>query len=828
MSIESRRHQYGTVFLHWQIQELLGNGSGGKTAVFRLKRIDSSRGQSALKVINLIEERGNFDSRPEFLKEEYEAVRKECMDKALEEVWMMDDFQGNTNIVDYLDHQFVDWTDESGFGCDMLIRMELLKDLRSELQSGKVYTQAEIVRIGCDICKALVLCHRKGILHRDIKPENIFINRNGDYKLGDFGISRIIGSTPMSMASTGIGTPEYAAPEQISGKYDKRVDIYSLGLVLYELSNRSRLPFAKSSYIRPDDVNRRMAGAPLPPPCGVNQELADIILRACAYKCEQRYQTAEEFLAALSTLSSSATPEGLGKTNYDTANVVSYATVPALNDNRPSNISFTTQPAVESATPARGTYETVPAEGSAALASARMKDVSASPSPHTKSQVSEPMPKKQAAISEDTTQKTVPIALSELKKAAAQGDAAAQYQLGHAYAWGEGAERNNEEAVKWYRLSADQGYPNAQDALGYCYEVGKGVAKDTKEALKWYNLAAAQNYAPAQKALGSYYYNDFHNRDYSQAAKWFTLAAEQGNRYAIFCLAECYFYGRGVEKNNITALQLAHQAKADGHAKADNLIYTISRDDPSAAHQFKKWLQAQEKLVSQVDGTCIPLLRTPNTPDEQFELGNRYFMGDGVEQNYGQAVQLFELAARADHAWAQYSLGFCYSYGLGVSQDHKQAVSLFQKASAKNIPWAQNELGKCYYNGWGVEQDRSEAVKLYRRAAEQGDVSAQYNLGCCFYLGEGILQNDDYAAIWFKKAAEQGLSEAQYLLGNIHCSKAGPSFSKYPKETIEAMKWYQLAKNQGHEQATARYAEILNRAPSSTLELLAKAGFAKE
>ena len=85
MSIESRRHQYGTVFLHWQIQELLGNGSGGKTAVFRLKRIDSSRGQSALKVINLIEECGNFDSRPEFLKEEYEAARKECMDKALEE-----------------------------------------------------------------------------------------------------------------------------------------------------------------------------------------------------------------------------------------------------------------------------------------------------------------------------------------------------------------------------------------------------------------------------------------------------------------------------------------------------------------------------------------------------------------------------------------------------------------------------------------------------------------------------------------------------------------------------------------------------------------------
>lgn len=225
MSIESRRHQYGTVFQHWQIQETLGKGSGGKTAVFRLKRVDSDRGQSALKVINLIEERGDFNSRPDFLKKEYETARKECMDQAIEEVYRMADFQGNTNIVDYLDHEFVNWVDEAGFGCDLLIRMELLKDLRNEIQSGKLFTDADIIQIGSDICRALILCHRKGILHRDIKPENIFINRNGDYKLGDFGISRIIGSSPMSMAGTAIGTPEYAAPEQISGKYDKRVDI---------------------------------------------------------------------------------------------------------------------------------------------------------------------------------------------------------------------------------------------------------------------------------------------------------------------------------------------------------------------------------------------------------------------------------------------------------------------------------------------------------------------------------------------------------------------------------------------------------------------------
>lgn len=820
MSIESRRHQYGTVFLHWQIQELLGNGSGGKTAVFRLKRIDSSRGQSALKVINLIEERGNFDSRPEFLKDEYKAVRKECMDKALEEVWMMDDFQGNTNIVDYLDHQFVDWTDESGFGCDMLIRMELLKDLRSELQSGKVYTQAEIVRVGCDICKALVLCHRKGILHRDIKPENIFINRNGDYKLGDFGISRIIGSTPMSMASTGIGTPEYAAPEQISGKYDKRVDIYSLGLVLYELSNRSRLPFAKSSYIRPDDVNRRMAGASLPPPCGVNHELATIILRACAYKCEQRYQTAEEFLTALSTLSSSTTPEGLEKTNYGTATEVSYVTVPALNDNRLSNIAFNTQPAVASATPAMGTYETVPAEGSAALASARMKDASGSPSPHTKSQVSEPMPKKQVAISEDTTPKTVPIALSELKKAAAQGDVAAQYQLGHAYAWGEGAMRDNVEAVKWYKLSAEQNYVKAQEALGYCYMVAKGVAKDEREALKWYEKAAAQGSESAKKSILRYYL-DISNRDKPGALRWLAIAADEGNADAMYYLAERYYRGKGTPKDPLAALKLLDSAKRKDHWRARSLFNEIAKCEKDALQQFQEWCKAQEKIS--IDNTNLTSsMRILQSPDEQFELGKRYFEGNGVQQNYENAAQLFRLAANDDHTEAQYMLGVCYCYGLGISPDHIQAAVLFQKACG--LPGSEYELGNCFYNGWGLEEDRAKAVIHYRKAAEQGEVRAQHALGLCCAFGEGIPRNDEHAVMWFRKAAEQGYSEAQYQLGNIHRNKAGVSYSQHPEETVQAMKWYKLAMDQGHTKASERYTDVLKWVTPSTLEILKKAG----
>ena len=296
MSIESRSRQYGKVFDHWQIKEFLGSGSGGKTAVFRLVRSDSGWGVSALKIVNLIEERGDIGALSNYQRQEYIDAREERSRNAEQEVRLMDALRGNTNIVDYLDHTFVDWSDETGFGRDMLIRMELLNDLRNDIRSGKIFSEAEILKIGHDICVALVLCHRKNILHRDIKPENIFQNKDGNYKLGDFGVSRVLDACPDAVASTGIGTFEYGPAEQMTGRYDKRVDIYSLGLVLYELSNDNRLPFAASTYVTGKEVSKRLSGVPFPRPSNASPALCKVILKACAFNPDERYQSAAEFL----------------------------------------------------------------------------------------------------------------------------------------------------------------------------------------------------------------------------------------------------------------------------------------------------------------------------------------------------------------------------------------------------------------------------------------------------------------------------------------------------------------------------------------------------
>ena len=300
MSIETRKHQYGKIFDHWQIRDLLGEGSNGKSAVFRLEHSDTPGIESALKVVGLIEEKGKLTELSPARREDYERAREKRYREAEKEVMLMDSLRGSPNVVDYMDHGYADWQDETGFGRDMLIRMELLRDLRSEMVKGRLFDEAEIRRLGTQICAALELCHKKGILHRDIKPENIFLNRDDAYKLGDFGVSRIVSSSGSS-ASTGIGTPQYWAPEQISGKYDFRVDIYSLGLVLYELANGNRLPFAQSAYVDEEDIRRRLAGEALPAPGGVSPALARTILKACACDPKDRFQSAEDFSRALNS-----------------------------------------------------------------------------------------------------------------------------------------------------------------------------------------------------------------------------------------------------------------------------------------------------------------------------------------------------------------------------------------------------------------------------------------------------------------------------------------------------------------------------------------------
>ena len=130
-------------------------------------------------------------------------------------------------------------------------------------------------------------------------------------------------------------------------------------------------------------------------------------------------------------------------------------------------------------------------------------------------------------------EKAVPL----FQKAAEQGHAPAQNNLGYCYQYGEGVTQNKEEAVKWYRLAVEQGNAPAQSNLGYCYQYGEGVTQNKEEAVKWYRLAAEQGNAPAQYNLGwCYQYGKGVRKNKTEARKWYQKAADQGYQLAIDAL----------------------------------------------------------------------------------------------------------------------------------------------------------------------------------------------------------------------------------------------------------------------------------------------------
>ena len=178
--------------------------------------------------------------------------------------------------------------------------------------------------------------------------------------------------------------------------------------------------------------------------------------------------------------------------------------------------------------------------------------------------------------------------------------------------------------------------------------------------------------------------------------------------------------------------------------------------------------------------------------DAQFELGWAYDTGEGIDQDYREAVRWYREAAEQGNASAQYNLGVAYGTGEGIDQDYREAVRWYREAAEQGNARAQYNLGVAYGKGEGIDQDRPEAVRWYRKAAEQGNASAQNNLGVAYSTGEGIAQDHREAIRWHRKAAKQGNARAQNNLGLAYKNGEGVA-----QDHREAMRWYRKAAGQG-------------------------------
>ncbi len=230
------------------------------------------------------------------------AWAKKRTEELLDEVRILQRFRDDPHIVSVMDHR-VRETEE---GYELYLLMEMLEPF-SEYAATHRLGEAEAVRLGLDLCSALERCEREKIVHRDVKPDNILVTKEGAFKLCDFGEAKDLERT-VSVHSVR-GTFSYMAPEVYHGKrYDRRADIYELGLILYRLMNGGKEPFLDPSERivspkeREEALNRRMNGEAIPAPADASPGLAEILLKACAYYPEKRYDSASALKADLARL----------------------------------------------------------------------------------------------------------------------------------------------------------------------------------------------------------------------------------------------------------------------------------------------------------------------------------------------------------------------------------------------------------------------------------------------------------------------------------------------------------------------------------------------
>ena len=268
--------------------------------------------------------------------------------------------------------------------------------------------------------------------------------------------------------------------------------------------------------------------------------------------------------------------------------------------------------------------------------------------------------------------------IADLKTKAEGGDVQAQLALAKAYHLGEGTEKDEAQAVRWWQKAAEHGDIVAEGSLASAYFLGAGVPKNDAAAVRWWQKAAEQGDATAEGNLGTAYgLGRGVPKDPAESLRWHTKAAEHGNAASQFSLGMFYIGGAGVPKDEAEGVKWLRKSADQGNA------------------------------------------------DGEFWLGAAYSSGTGVAKDTAEALRWYRKAGDHGSAAAQYNLGQAYNLGNGVEKDPTEAVRWWQKAAEQGMAKAQYNLGLAYHDGIGVQKDDVQAyfwIALAAKSLEQGFV----------------------------------------------------------------------------------------------------------
>ncbi|MCL2389947.1 MAG: hypothetical protein FWD54_03535 [Endomicrobia bacterium] len=280
----------------------------------------------------------------------------------------------------------------------------------------------------------------------------------------------------------------------------------------------------------------------------------------------------------------------------------------------------------------------------------------------------------------------------------------------------------------------------------------------------------------------------YYGRDGEKAANWRKKAAEQEERRA-YKMTDIVHFKQAKES--------AKAGNAESQFKLAGMYYRgqgVKQNYAEAVNWYQKaseqgFKAAQEMLDKITEYEQIKKSAEEGNAESQFKLAEMYYRGQDVKQDYAEAVKLYQKAADQGHKEAKKIVD-----AIHFEQTKKTTEESQIKLAKEN----QIKLAAMYYYGIGVNQDYAEAAIWYGKAAEQGIADAQYALGGMYYDGRGVEQDYAEAVIWYRKAAEQGIADAQYALGGMYYDGRGVE-----QRYSGAVNWYKKAAEQGF--ADAQY-----------------------
>ena len=497
--------------------------------------------------------------------------------------------------------------------------------------------------------------HKQKMFHRDIKPSNIIVRSNGSPVIIDFGLVKFNQERSYNLTRSRdiMGTCQYMPIEQAKGKrgtIDERSDVYSLGLVLYELLTEQKAYSGKDI----TDIFKKIISYYPPLPREINAHIPTVLEKITMHAIEKdkknRYSNAQEFADALNYYLNGAHESIITQYIYNKKRL-------GLQRNKKHIVACSIALLI------LGTifisfYIEICYKNYFNIKLESIKEETEEQTPITEETKQYSNLLKQKELEKKIQLKEQEEAekkLAEQQKLIEQQEIAKQY-----YAQGKFG-----EAFNLFKEIAEKGNAEAEFTLATMYMEAKGTLKDEYKARLWYEKAANQDFVQAQYNLGNLYYNGKDvQQDLEKAVYWYEKATNQGHQDSKQNLIEAQYKLAGIYHNQ---------------------------------KNLEKAIYLYEKVANQ------------EYAEAQYKLADLYYEGEDIQQDFEKAIYWYERAANLGHKESIFMLGRSYFTGHGIKQDLKKARDWFEKGANLGHKGSQLAVGRMYFLGQGGKRDKEKA-----------------------------------------------------------------------------------------------------------------------